>query len=25
MDAARGFALCLMVIHHFLYDLCAFC
>ena len=25
MDAARGFALCLMVVHHFLYDLCAFC
>lgn len=25
MDAMRGLALCLMVIHHFLYDLCAFC
>ena len=25
MDAARGLALCLMVVHHFLYDLCAFC
>ncbi len=25
MDAARGIALCLMVVHHFLYDLCAFC
>ena len=25
MDAVRGLALCLMVIHHLLYDLCAFC
>ena len=25
MDAMRGLALCLMVVHHFLYDLCAFC
>ena len=25
MDAMRGLAVCLMVIHHFLYDLCAFC
>ena len=25
MDAMRGLAVCLMVVHHFLYDLCAFC
>lgn len=25
MDATRGLALCLMVLHHGLYDLCAFC
>ena len=24
MDALRGLAVCLMVLHHFLYDLCAF-
>lgn len=24
MDALRGLAVCLMVVHHFLYDLCAF-
>lgn len=25
MDALRGFSLCVMVCHHFCYDLCAFC
>lgn len=25
IDAVRGFDLCLMVVHHALYDLCAFC
>lgn len=25
IDAMRGLAVCLMVVHHFLYDLCAFC
>lgn len=24
MDALRGLAVCLMVLHHFLYDLCEF-
>lgn len=24
MDALRGLAVCLMVLHHFLYNLCAF-